>query len=88
VVNYLVQGGSRDLLVLGMNRYMTHPDRASDMTLVTTVHDEVLTQNQIGDGEQARRVLKESLESAGPALGLTVPLVAEPVTGKTWADVK
>lgn len=88
VVNYLVQGGSRDLLVLGMNKYRTHPDRTPDMTLVTTVHDEVLTQHELGDGEQARRVLKESLESAGPALGLTVPIVAEPVTGRDWSAVK
>ncbi|HUW96994.1 MAG TPA: DNA polymerase [Anaerolineae bacterium] len=88
VVNYLVQGGSRDLLVLGMNQYQMHPDKTLDMTLVTTVHDEVLTQNQIGDGEQARQVLKESLESAGPLLGLKVPIIAEPKTGSNWSEIK
>jgi DNA polymerase-1 len=86
VVNYLVQGGSRDLLVLGMNKYRaTAPP---GYTLVTTVHDEVLTQHVMGAGNHARMLLKDALESAGPALGLTVPIVAEPVTGKTWADVK
>jgi len=70
-----------------MNAYRAHKDRTPDMTIVTTVHDEVLTQHEIGNG-WAQAVLKESLESAGPTLGLTVPIIAEPVTGRTWADVK
>jgi DNA polymerase I-like protein with 3'-5' exonuclease and polymerase domains len=92
VVNYLVQGGSRDLLVLGMNAYRNQiastPKHHKDFTIVTTVHDEVLTQHPIGRGADARGLLKDALESAGPALGLTVPIVAEPVTGSTWAEVK
>jgi DNA polymerase-1 len=86
VVNYLVQGGARDLLVLGMNKYRaTAPP---GYTIVTTVHDEVLTQHMIGCGEHARMLLKDALESAGPALGLKVPIVAEPKTGSNWSEVK
>lgn len=87
VVNYLIQGGARDLLVIGMNSYNAHPDKTDDMTIVTTVHDEVLTQHLPGN-KWAPVVLKEALESAGPTLGLKVPIIAEPVTGRTWADVK
>jgi len=86
VVNYLIQGGARDLLVLGMNKYRATAPSA--YTIVTTVHDEVLTQHPIGCGEHACTVLRDALESAGPALGLKVPIVAEPVTGKDWASVK
>jgi DNA polymerase-1 len=88
VVNYLVQGGSRDLLVLGMNAYRQAIDEADGFSLVTTVHDEVLTQHPAGEGETGRAVLKQCLEDAGPRLGLKVPVLAEPKTGKTWSEVK
>lgn len=86
VVNYLVQGGSRDLLALAMVRYR---ERAPEgFSLVTTVHDEVLTQHPIGRGEEARALLKECMESVASQLGLKVPVLAEPQTGSTWAAVK
>jgi DNA polymerase I-like protein with 3'-5' exonuclease and polymerase domains len=82
----LIQGGARDLLVLGMNKYRaTAPE---GFTIVTTVHDEVLTQHRKSMGKLGRKLLKDALEYAGPALGLKVPIIAEPVTGGTWADVK
>jgi DNA polymerase-1 len=86
VVNYLIQGGARDLLVLGMNEYRRRAPEG--FTIVITVHDEVLTQHPIGRGEEARTLLQECLEAAGPMLGLKVPITAEPKTGRTWAEVK
>ena len=86
VVNYLVQGGSRDLLVLAMNRFRTLAPEG--FTLVTTVHDEILTQHPIGRGDEARALLKNCMESVSPALGLKVPVLAEPKTGKDWFSVK
>ena len=86
VINYLIQGGARDLLVLGMNKYRATAPPA--YTIVTTVHDEVLTQHPIGCGTHACDLLKSALESAGPTLGLKVPIVAEPVTGRNWSEVK
>ena len=92
VVNYLVQGGSRDLLVLGMNDYQWTIDECSyvypSYSIVTTVHDEVLTQHPRGEGETARELLKQCLEGAGEKLGLKVPIVAEPKTGANWKEVK
>lgn len=88
VVNYLVQGGSRDLLVIGMNDYRSRVDEADGFSLVTTVHDEVLTQHPIGAGALGRDVLKTALEGAGPKLGLRVPVIAEPKTGGNWSVVK
>jgi DNA polymerase-1 len=85
-VNYLVQGGSRDLLVIGMNRY--EKDAPKGFSIVTTVHDEVLTQHPRGEGQLARDYLKHCLESAGEQLGLRVPIVAEPKTGSDWYSVK
>jgi DNA polymerase I-like protein with 3'-5' exonuclease and polymerase domains len=86
VVNYLVQGGCRDLLVLGINQYVnTAPDK---FTVVTTVHDEVLTQHPIGLQAQGQELLKVALESAGGRLGLKVPIIAEPKSGRNWSEVK
>ena len=87
VVNYLIQGGARDLLVVGMNNFeLSKP--TSSWTTVTTVHDEVLIQHPAGSGKLARQILKESLEGAGEYFGLKVPIIAEPKTGRNWAEVK
>jgi DNA polymerase-1 len=86
VVNYLVQGGARDLLVLGMNKFDTLADPS--WKVITTVHDEVLIQHPTIDREQAAACLQYSLESAGEYLGLRVPVVAEPKSGSNWAEVK
>lgn len=86
VVNYLVQGGSRDLLVLGMNEF--ERKAWSDFRIVTTVHDEVLIQHPRGMGQEARTLLKDCLEGAGKLLNLRVPIVAEPKTGDNWYAVK
>jgi DNA polymerase-1 len=86
VINYLVQGGSRDLLVLGMNEY--RKQAPPGYSIVTTVHDEVLTQHPVNEGFRPRDLLKSCLEGAGPKLGLKVPIIAEPKTGSNWAEVK
>jgi DNA polymerase I-like protein with 3'-5' exonuclease and polymerase domains len=92
VVNYLVQGGARDLLILGMNELRRRINKVSyiypSYSIVTTVHDEVLIQHPHNTGEEARELLKRCLEEAGPKLGLKVPIVAEPKTGRNWAEVK
>jgi DNA polymerase I-like protein with 3'-5' exonuclease and polymerase domains len=85
-INYLVQGGSRDLLVLAMNLYRKRAP--AGFTLVTTVHDEILTQHPIGRGEEGRALLKTCMEEVGATLGLKVPVIAEPKTGPTWFAVK
>jgi len=86
VVNYLIQGGARDLLVLGMNHFRRHMPKG--WQIVTTVHDEVMVQCPEYQAELASDLLKVALESAGPALGLKVPILAEPKIGYTWAEVK
>ena len=86
VVNYLVQGGSRDLLALAMVRYRKLAP--AGFTLVTTVHDEILTQHPIGRGEEGRALLKSCMESVAEQLGLKVPVIAEPKTGADWSEVK
>ena len=92
VVNYLVQGGSRDLLVLGMTELDRCISKVSyiypSYSVVTTVHDEVLIQHPRASGEEARELLKRCLEGAGPKLGLKVPIVCEPKTGRNWSEVK
>ena len=92
VINYLVQGGSRDLMLIGMNDYQKTIEECSyvypSYSIITTVHDEVLTQHPDGDGETARELLKQCLEGAGKTLGLRVPIVAEPKTGNNWYEAK
>lgn len=86
VVNYLIQGGARDLLVLGMNYFRHHMPKG--WQIVTTVHDEVLVQVPETCRQHGEQLLKEALESAGPALGLKVPILAEPKSGYNWSEVK
>ena len=85
VVNYLVQGGSRDLLVLAMNRYRCIAPEV--FSLVTTVHDSILTQHPKGMGNEARKLLEECMTSVAPKLGLRVPIIAKAITSPTWAEV-
>ena len=86
VVNYLVQGGCRDILVLGMDKYRREAPKG--FRLVTTVHDEVLTEHPIGKEKEAQEFLKYALESVGKDLKLRVPLIAEPKSGSDWSKVK
>jgi DNA polymerase-1 len=87
VVNYLVQGGSRDLLVIGMNNFREQTRDLTDVSIVTTVHDEVLIQHR-SDDKVAPTLLRDCLEAAGEELGMKVPLVANPKTGANWSEVK
>lgn len=92
LINYLVQGGSRDLLIVAMNKlHKTIQDGGEvfrDYSIVTTVHDEVLIEHPKGHGEVARDMMKFAMESAGERLGLRVPIVAEPKTASNWAECK
>jgi len=74
------------LLVLAMNRFRERAPEGT--TLVTTVHDEILTQHPIGKGDETRALLKKCMEEVSKDLGLKVPVLAEPKTGATWFDVK
>lgn len=87
VINYLVQGGSRDLLVIGMNEFRKRASELSDVSIVTTVHDEVLIEHRMDD-KLAAPLLKECLEGAGKTIGMKVPLIANPKTGANWSEVK
>lgn len=86
VVNYLIQGGSRDLLVLAMNEYRRRAPEG--FSLVTTVHDEILTTHPAGRGEEGRALLKACMEDTASILKLKVPVIAEPKTGPNWFEVK
>ena len=86
VVNTIVQGSCRDLLVAAMVRYWEKAPEG--FSLVTTVHDEVLTEHPIGMEEKGQGLLQWAMESVGPNFGLTVPLVAEPTSGMKWSELK
>lgn len=54
--------------------------------LVANVHDEAVLEVPEGDKDEAQVVLKECMESAAYAVGITkVPIVADPGWGRDWS---
>lgn len=85
-VNTIIQGSAADLAKLGMVNFAREADR-SLMRIVTMVHDEVLCSSFSGAAQSCAKLLKMHMEQAGPFMGYSVPILAEPQIGKTWFDV-
>lgn len=86
LINYLIQGGARDLLVIAMTEFYKCKDPEWEISM--TVHDEVILHHPAEDSERVRELLKRCMEESGKALGVQVPIEAEPVTGRNWAEIK
>lgn len=91
--NAPIQGGAFDIMKIGMvnvRKALLSDDMLiwnRDIRCVNNLHDEVTYEVAEDDGfiERATTIVQRELESA---FKLRVPLVAEPKTGKTWAECK
>ena len=87
-INAPIQGSAADIIKRAMIRIdpaLAEAKLAARMLL--QVHDELLFEVPAGEVEAASALVKKVMEgAAGPALELSVPLVAEVGVGENWAE--
>ena len=85
-MNMPVQGTAADIIKLAMVRVWERlKDEMPEARLILQVHDELLIEAPEAQAEQAGELLKGVMESVA---SLSVPLVAEVQTGKSWYETK
>ena len=86
VRNTPIQGSAADIIKLAMVKvYRELAKRNFKSRLILQVHDELIIEAPIEEKEEVTLLLTEAMESAA---SLSVPLVAEANTGKSWYDAK
>lgn len=83
--NTPIQGGSADVVKLGMIKFWRAIKGNSDVKLVCNVHDDVVSECKEKIAQEIAALQQECLEKA---VDLRVPLVAQPKIGKNWAEAK
>ena len=85
-MNSPIQGTAADIIKLAMVRVDKRlKESGIDARLILQVHDELLIEAHRSCAEEARRILKEEMESA---LICSVPLDVDIHMGDTWYDAK
>lgn len=81
--NTPIQGGAADLVKVAMLRF----DKVADGStrLISQVHDELIVECDEADKDDVTRELRLAMEGAAI---LSVPLVADPSSGRSWGDCK
>lgn len=85
-MNTPVQGTAADIIKIAMvlvNRKLKENNCSAK--LILQVHDELILEVPIEESEIASRILKQSMEDA---VKLSIPLIAEVKTGRSWYDTK
>ncbi len=87
-INAPIQGSAADIIKRAMIRL---PDALAEAGLgarmLLQVHDELLFEVPDAEVEATSRLVREVMENAAlPAVELSVPLVAEAGTGRSWAE--
>ena len=85
-MNTPVQGTAADIIKLAMVRVHEALGREGlRAKLILQVHDELIIECPEEEGERVARLLRDCMENV---LTLSVPLVAEVKTGKSWYETK
>ncbi len=85
-MNAPIQGTAADIIKIAMVRVFTRlKEENLDAKLILQVHDELIVESAPMDADRARTVLQEEMEHA---CKLSVPLVVDINTGKSWYDTK
>ena len=83
-MNTPVQGTAADIIKLAMVRVAEGLDQGGyQARLILQVHDELVVECPLGEVEAVSRLLQETMESV---VSLSVPLVAEVSSGKSWYE--
>lgn len=86
VRNTPIQGSAADIIKLAMVKvYEELTKRSLNAKLILQVHDELIIEAPENEVDEVKTILTQAMESAAK---LSVPLVAEANTGKSWYDAK
>ena len=85
-INTVVQGSAADLIKRAMiDLHETLPGVNPRARMILQIHDELVFEVPEGEVESVASIVRERMEKA---MDLTVPLLAEPSWGPSWADTK
>ena len=85
-MNTPIQGTAADIMKIAMNTvYKKLEESGLDAKVVLQVHDELILEVKEEQKEEAKKILKESMENATV---LEIPLKVEVNDAKSWYDVK
>jgi len=85
-LNMPIQGTAADIIKIAMlNVARRLKSEQMSARLIMQVHDELIVECPEGEAEAVSQVLREEMENAAT---LSVPLVAETRTGKSWFEAK
>ncbi len=83
-MNTPVQGTAADIIKIAMIRvYNRLKDSKLDAKLILQVHDELIVEVKEDQAKTVEKILKEEMENA---VKLSIPLIVDVNTGKTWYD--
>ncbi|MFQ7106867.1 MAG: DNA polymerase I [Neglectibacter timonensis] len=84
--NMPIQGAAADIIKIAMIRVSDRLEREGlQAKLILQVHDELIVECPEEEAEQVKSLLTEEMEQA---VSLSVPMVAEANSGRTWYDAK
>ncbi len=84
--NMPIQGAAADIIKIAMIRVSRRlSEEKLQAKLILQVHDELIVECPKEEQEQVKKLLVEEMEGA---VSLSVPMVAEAGSGKTWYDAK
>lgn len=85
-MNTPIQGSAADIIKIAMVKvFNALEEKCPKSRLVMQVHDELIVEAHEEEKELVAQILKDEMENA---VKLTVPLVADVKTGKSWYDTK
>lgn len=83
-LNAPIQGTAADIIKLAMvNVYKRLNEEQPDARLILQIHDELIVECSGEQAEKVSAILKEEMENA---VKLSVPLVSDVNTGRSWAE--
>ena len=85
-LNTPIQGTAADIIKLAMVKvHKRLKDEKLNAKLILQVHDELIIECPKDEEEKVRKILKTEMENA---VSLTVPLIADFESGRSWYDCK
>ena len=85
-LNMPIQGAAADIIKLAMVRVHRHlKEAALEARLIMQVHDELIAECPEAEADRVKAILVREMEGAWP---LSVPLIAEAHSGKSWYEAK
>ena len=85
-LNMPIQGTAADIIKLAMVRVHRHlKEAALEARLIMQVHDELIAECPEAEADRVKAILVREMEGAWP---LSVPLIAEAHSGKSWYEAK